>query len=132
MLDMKPLLGLLPLAACGSTSLTGELLSSSPSLQLSEDSEGAFTLSVSSINDELTIDTAVIRPYRSNTAYTFCTHPKPKQRVYSTIRVCGSAATRPTVPFTHTLKCVSDVKTNTEISRLQITDTQLSFKSKHN
>ena len=27
---------------------------------------------MSSSNDELTMDTAVIRPYRSRTAYTFC------------------------------------------------------------
>lgn len=53
------------------TSLTG-VLSSSPSLQLSEESDGAFTLSMSSIRDELTMDTAVIRPYRSSTANTFC------------------------------------------------------------
>jgi len=49
------------------TSLTG-VLSSSPSLQLSEDSEGALMLSVSSISEALTMETAVIRPYRSKTA----------------------------------------------------------------
>ncbi|TNN67933.1 hypothetical protein EYF80_021902 [Liparis tanakae] len=35
---------------------------------LSEQSDGAFTLSVSSVSEELTMDTAVTRPYRSNTA----------------------------------------------------------------
>lgn len=49
------------------TSLTG-VLSSSPSLQLSEESEGALTLSTSSVSEELTMDAAVIRPYRSKTA----------------------------------------------------------------
>lgn len=48
------------------TSLTG-VLSSSPSLQLSEESEGALTLSTSSVSEELTMDAAVIRPYRSKT-----------------------------------------------------------------
>lgn len=57
------------------TSLTG-LLSSSPSLQLSEVSEGALMLSKSSIREELTMDSAVIRPYRSKTAYTFCKKPE--------------------------------------------------------
>lgn len=43
------------------TSLVG-VLSSSPSLQLSEESDGALILSMSSVNEELTMDTAVIRP----------------------------------------------------------------------
>lgn len=49
------------------TSRTG-VPSSSPSLQLPEDSDGAFRLSTSSVREELTMDTAVILPYRSRTA----------------------------------------------------------------
>ncbi len=76
------------------TSLTG-VLSSSPSLQLSAESEGAFTLSESSTSVELTMDTAVTFPYRSKTAYTFwnksgwadCTTEKLDIKIYRSILV---------------------------------------------